>query len=78
MFPDPDRFEVTRRANTHLPFGHGPHYCIGAPLAKVELAAVLSQLAQRFPKVRLAVDVSELRVRVNTQTGGLIELPVTW
>jgi cytochrome P450 len=78
VFPDPDRFEVTRRANAHLSFGHGPHYCIGAPLAKVELAAVLSGLAQRFPKIRLAVDVSELRVRGNTQTGGLIELPVTW
>jgi pentalenolactone synthase len=78
VFPDPDRFEVTRRANAHLSFGHGPHYCIGAPLAKVELAAVLCQLARRFPEIRLAVDVSELRVRGNTQTGGLIELPVTW
>lgn len=78
VFPDPSRFDVTRPAGSHLSFGHGPHYCIGAPLAKVELEAVFHQLVSRFPKIRLAVDVDELTIRGNTQTGGLRELPVTW
>ncbi|MET0132962.1 MAG: cytochrome P450 [Kibdelosporangium sp.] len=77
-FPDPSRFDVTRQAGAHLSFGHGPHYCIGAPLAKVELEAVFRQLVSRFPGIRLAVGVDELKTRTNTQTGGLLELPVTW
>ncbi|CAM3692899.1 cytochrome P450 [Kibdelosporangium persicum] len=77
-FPEPDRFDVTRPAGAHLSFGHGPHYCIGAPLAKVELEAVFTQLVRRFPDLRLAVELDELRMRANTQTGGLVDLPVTW
>ncbi|WP_247648725.1 cytochrome P450 [Saccharomonospora xinjiangensis] len=77
-FPDPDRFDVARQAGGHLSFGHGRHYCIGAPLAKVELEVVFAQLASRFPEIRLAVPVDDLRMRHNTQTGGLLELPVTW
>ncbi|HEX3791899.1 MAG TPA: cytochrome P450 [Pseudonocardiaceae bacterium] len=78
VFPEPDRIDVNRSTGTHLSFGYGPHYCIGAPLAKVELEAVIRQLARRLPRLRLAVDVHELRTNGNTQTGGLIELPVTW
>ncbi|GAA4870169.1 cytochrome P450 [Saccharopolyspora cebuensis] len=77
-FPEPDRFDVGREAGGHLSFGHGPHYCIGAPLAKVELETVFRKLVDRFPRMRLAADVEELRVHRNTQTGGLVELPVTW
>lgn len=77
-FPDPDRFDVTRPPGVHLSFGHGPHYCIGAPLAKVELESVFRQLVRRFPDIRLAVDIADLRIREHTQTGGLLELPVTW
>ena len=49
VFPDPDRFEVTRHGAGHLSFGHGARYCIGAPLARIELQAVFSQLIPRFP-----------------------------
>jgi pentalenolactone synthase len=78
-FPDPDAFDITRRtAAAHLSFGHGPHYCIGAPLARIELEAVFRQLVERFPGIRLAVDPSELRIHTTTQTGGLVELPVVW
>ncbi|GAA2397367.1 cytochrome P450 [Nonomuraea africana] len=77
-FRDPDRFEVGRQGTAHLTFGHGAHYCLGAPLARIELQAVFSQLVPRFPAMRLAVPVEELRVRTDVLTGGLVELPVEW
>ncbi|MFI6602195.1 cytochrome P450 [Nonomuraea sp. NPDC050536] len=75
-FADPDRFEVTRQAAGHLSFGHGSRYCIGAPLAKIELEVVFSRLIPRFPGMRPAVPVEELRQQEDTLTGGLLELPV--
>jgi len=77
-FPDPDRFDITRQAASHLTFGHGPRYCIGAPLARMELRAVFSQLIPRFPGMRLAEPVEELTVNTGVITGGLAQLPVTW
>ena len=78
VFPSPDRFDITRQGPAHLSFGHGAHYCLGAPLARIELQAVFSQLPARFPEMRLAVPVEQLRVRSDTLTGGLTELPVKW
>ena len=77
-FPDPDRFDITRQAASHLTFGHGPRYCIGAPLARIELQTVFSQLIPRFPGMRLAVPVEELTLDTGVLTGGLARLPVTW
>lgn len=53
VFADPDRFDVGRDPNPHLAFGMGLHYCIGAPLARLELAASLGGLLRRFPDLRL-------------------------
>ncbi|MEQ7128072.1 cytochrome P450 [Actinopolymorpha sp. B11F2] len=78
VFADPDRADVSRQAAAHLTFGHGARYCIGAPLARIELQAVFAQLLPRFPTMRLAVGVETLRVRQDVLTGGLVELPVTW
>jgi cytochrome P450 len=78
VFGDPDRFDITRQAASHLTFGHGRHYCIGAPLARIELQAVFSQLIPRFPAMRLAVPPGELRLNSDVLTGGLAELPVSW
>jgi cytochrome P450 len=78
VFPSPDRFDITRQGPAHLSFGHGAHYCLGAPLARIELQAVFAQLLARFPGMRLAVPVEELRVRTDTLTGGLTKLPVEW
>jgi cytochrome P450 len=78
VFADPDRVDITRRALGHLTFGHGGRYCIGAPLARIELHAVLSQLASRFPTMRLAVGVEELTLRTDMLFSGLVELPVRW
>ncbi|MEV5543832.1 cytochrome P450 [Saccharopolyspora shandongensis] len=78
VFDDPDRFDIARGAAGHLTFGHGPRYCIGAPLARIELQAVFSLLVPRFPTMRPTVPAEELTLRRDVLTGGLIELPVTW
>lgn len=78
VFADPHRVDITRPPAGHLTFGHGSRYCIGAPLARIELNAVFSQLASRFPTMRLAVGVDELTMRTDTLFGGLTELPVRW
>src|SRR5258707_4910670 len=77
-FPAPEAFDVARADNAHLTFGHGPHYCIGAPLARIELQAVFGTLFRRFPTLRLAVPAEQLRPRSHLLTGGLTALPVAW
>jgi pentalenolactone synthase len=77
-FADPQRVDVARQHAAHLTFGHGAHYCIGAPLARVELKTVFGQLIPRFPSMRLTVDPATLDTRRDVLTGGLVELPVTW
>lgn len=78
VFRSPGRFDVTRQGPAHLSFGHGAHYCLGAPLARIELQAVFSQLLARFPTMRLAVPLGQLRMRSGSVTGGLTRLPVEW
>ena len=78
VFPTPEAFDVTRGESPHLTFGHGPHYCIGAPLARIELQTLFGTLFRGFPKLRLAAPVEALRPRSHLLTGGLTELPVTW
>jgi cytochrome P450 len=78
VFAQASDFDITRRNNAHVGFGHGPHFCIGAPLARTELQAVFSTLFDRFPGLRLAVPFEELRPRTHLLTGGLMELPVAW
>ncbi|WKU47489.1 cytochrome P450 [Streptomyces sp. VNUA116] len=58
---DPDRFDVTRAVKDHLAFGHGVHFCLGAPLARLEAAIALPALFDRFPRLRLVAGEGELR-----------------
>lgn len=53
VFPDPDRLDITRKSDRHLGFGVGIHFCLGAPLARMELVEALTQTARRFPELRL-------------------------
>lgn len=78
VFADSSRFDVTRSGAPHLTFGHGARYCLGAPLARIELQAVFSQLIPRFPAMRPAVPLTELRLNTDVLVGGLTRLPVTW
>lgn len=77
-FPGADRFDPGRRGAPHLAFGHGPHYCLGAPLARAELQIALSSLARRFPGLRLDVPVDEVRMHTGLLVNRLKSLPVNW
>ncbi len=79
VFHDPEALDPARHAGVaHLSFGHGAHYCIGASLARTELRVALTALFTRLPRLRLAVDVGELRLHTERVTGGVHELPVAW
>lgn len=78
VFREPDRLDITRRDAAHLTFGYGARYCIGAPLARIELKTVFAQLIPRFPAMRLTVDPATLTLRSDVLAGGLVELPVSW
>ena len=57
IFPDPDRFDPTRpNLGDHIAFGHGAHFCIGAPLARLEARIALEELARRVESLRLPED----------------------
>nr|WP_051127363.1 cytochrome P450 [Streptomyces sp. SID8379] len=75
-FPDPDRFDLTRRAQGHLGFGHGVHHCVGAPLARAEAEIALRLLLRDRPAMAFATDPDQLTWRSSTLLRGLTELPV--
>ncbi|WP_108637568.1 cytochrome P450 [Mycobacterium numidiamassiliense] len=77
-FAEPDAVDLGRAQTAHLTFGYGARYCLGAPLARIELKTVFAQLIPRFPSMRLAVDCATLTARDDVLAGGLGELPVTW
>ncbi len=76
IFPEPNRFDITREnAKRHLASGHGPHFCLGARLSRIESEIAFRRLFQRFPDMRLA---GQPRWRMNVFFRGLESLPVFW
>jgi cytochrome P450 PksS len=81
---DPSRFEradelvITRDPNRHLGFGLGIHYCLGAPLGRLEGRIAVDTLLARLPGLRLAAPASELRWNTHPIMRGLRHLPVMW
>jgi cytochrome P450 len=65
QFPEPDRFDVGRANNKHVAFGGGPHFCVGAPLARLEARIVVRTLRERYPNLRLSSDTPEYRENFN-------------
>ncbi|MFJ5984731.1 cytochrome P450 [Lentzea sp. NPDC092896] len=76
-FPDPAAF-LPRVPNPHLSFGHGFRFCVGAPLARVELTETLEALVTRFTTFGLAGDLAALSRRTEQLVGGVVQLPVRW
>jgi cytochrome P450 len=75
-FGEPERLDVTRDAGGHVAFGHGIHYCLGAPLARLEGEIAFGALLARFPGLSLAADPATLRWRQSSLIHGLETLPV--
>ncbi|MEV4577656.1 cytochrome P450 [Nonomuraea jabiensis] len=73
-FDEPDRFDVRREPSAHLGFAHGPHFCVGASLARVQTGIALGALLRRFPGLALA---GEARHMPDPGTWRLTSLPVS-
>lgn len=78
QFSDPELLDITRRENQHVAFGKGIHYCLGAPLARLEGQIAISTLLQRLPKLRQAREPEQLTWNQNPILRGLTSLPVTF
>ena len=75
-YPSPDRLDTGRDPGDHLGFSHGVHYCLGAPLARMEAEIAFAALLTRFPGMTLAVPPAELRWKPSTLVHGPASLPV--
>ncbi len=76
-YPDPDRFDIDRADKAHLALGHGMHYCLGAPLARLQLTLALGALIERLPRLRLVRPADQLHWNSTFRFRALRELPVT-
>jgi len=77
QFPNPETFDITRNPNEHVAFGEGIHFCIGAPLARIEGAIAIGSALERFPNLRLANPDAPLEYKGSYFLRGLKELRVT-
>ena len=76
QFPEPDRLDLGRMDNRHIAFGWGIHFCLGAPLARLEGQIAINTLVRRLPKLALATETPEFRQSLTLR--GLKSLPVTF
>ncbi len=77
QFPDPDRFEITRSPNHHVAFGHGIHFCIGAPLARLEASIALPMMLEQLPQLQRVPDIP-LELLDAGALFGVKRLPITF
>jgi len=77
-FADPERLDIRRDGPSHLAFGYGPHYCLGAALARVEIQEVVRALVTRFPALALAVPLEQVPWRESLFGVEVQRLQVTW
>jgi cytochrome P450 len=78
IFCRPDELDFTRSPNPHLAFSYGPHHCIGANLARMELQVALGAILSKLPGIRIAVPENSLTWQDSTIMRGLAAFPITW
>jgi len=78
QFERPEELDITREPHRHIAFGLGAHYCVGAPLARMEGQIAISTLLCRLPELRLAVPRERLRRRPGMGLQGLESLPLVF
>jgi cytochrome P450 len=78
QFASPDSLDITREPNRHLAFSQGIHYCLGAPLARLEGQIALTTLLRRMPELRLGVPMGALRWNKGLMLRGLVALPLAF
>jgi cytochrome P450 PksS len=78
VFENPDVFDITRDPNPHIAFGHGIHFCLGAPLARMEGSIAIPALIQRLPKMELTVDPATLQWGNSILLHSLSSLPLKY
>lgn len=76
VFDHPATFDIRRTPNKHIAFGHGIHYCLGAPLARLEATIALHALIERYPRLEMTVAVNDLQWNDSTLLHGMKALPV--
>jgi cytochrome P450 len=76
VFPNAESLDVARESNRHLAFGLGIHFCLGAPLARMEGSIALNALLSKYPDITLAIPRDKVKWRPNSLLRGLAELPV--
>jgi cytochrome P450 len=75
VFGDAEAFDIRRRPNPHLAFGHGPHFCLGSHLARVQMRALFEEVMARTSALTAAGQPSYLRSNFQR---GVKRLPVAW
>jgi len=78
QFPDPELLDILRQENQHLAFSKGVHFCLGAPLARLEGQIAIGTLLRRLPHLRLAHDPEQLAWKEAGSLRVLVALPVTF
>lgn len=78
VYENPHRFDIRRNARNHLAFNYGPHHCLGANLARLEMQIVMHRFYPRFPGLALAVPYEEVPFKLDSLMLGAYRLPVTW
>ncbi|MCU5473975.1 cytochrome P450 [Bacillus paranthracis] len=78
VFEHPEVYDITRENNRHIAFGHGSHFCLGAPLARLEAKIAITTLFNRMPKLQIKGDREEIKWQGNYLMRSLEELPLTF